>query len=152
KINVPVLAATDEERRACRGTRHEQRPRGSKIEIARLDTSLAHAIQQTLITWREEVLHDQRSAFELQLDEAVPEVRPPARRVETAIPGHDIDMARSISGRSRPSLPDAAVLRGRSGIPDGFLLQRRRVIGEQPAVQRAVGFVIRREADVENAA
>ena len=109
--------------------------------------SRSRACSVGLIERREGIDDDEVVAGERQLEHAVGEVR---GAVEGAVTGRDVDVARFVDRRPLPRHPDAAVERGRRRREGGALGERRRVVGEQPAVIR-LDPLVRGERDVEHA-
>src|ERR1035441_3970814 len=76
------------------------------------------------------------SQVRVQFDEGAAEL-PVVLRVEASVPGHDVDVALSVGGRTASGLPDAAHLPVRSRAEYGIqLAERIRIECDDPTLER----------------
>src|SRR5262249_18029874 len=117
-----ILPANDQQ--VC--ARQQERTAGPQIGI--------DAVERQLIPGREPVADANPSGR--QLEHGVTIVAPAVIEVERTVPCAQIDVA-SIARQSAAGLPYCSLNRIRGGVEDGNLLQRRRVVAQNPSMVSA---------------
>ena len=113
-----------------------------------LDTQVfVRCVQEGPVERREPV--EERSS-RTDLDEAVPEIPSTHVAVERSVAGKRVQISVRIRRQSSARLPDAAQTAVRRRVVDHDLLQRRRVVAEDPPVIRAL-IAVRGPCDVDGA-